>query len=203
MYFRPLPGAGHRLHHRRDQPRRKAAASQSWPTAPGVVVSAAVHESVNQNEDGPDTYSYQPKIVYTYQVGGASYQSDRYSFGAGSANRGSVEQVIARYTPGMAVSVRYNPEKPTEAVLQSEAGGANIFLIAGIVLTVIGVLIACVAIAIVVLASIEHLILARLAQHQQGNVVFLVSARERLHRVDQVLAHLGRRPPAHALRLAQ
>ena len=51
--------------------RRKAHASQSWPTAPGVVVSAAVHESVSRTTTAR-YHSYQPKIVYSYQVGGAS-----------------------------------------------------------------------------------------------------------------------------------
>ncbi len=133
--------------------RRKAQASLSWPTAPGVVVSSEVKESVSTDEDGPSTSSYRPKIVYTYQAGGATYQSDRYSFGASSSNRRAAEQIVARYTPGMAVSVRYNPEKPAEAVLASEAGGFNVFLIVGIVLAVLGVMIACGAIVFVLLAG--------------------------------------------------
>lgn len=135
--------------------RRKTQASQTWPVVQGVVVSAGVHESVNSSEDGPDTYSYRPKIIYSYQVGESAYQSDQYSFGASNANRRSVEQTVARYTPGMAVSVHYNPEKPGEAVLQSEAGGTNIFLIVGIILAVIGVMIACASIAVVVIAGMS------------------------------------------------
>jgi hypothetical protein len=55
----------------------------------------------------------------------------------------------------MAVSVRYNPEKPGEAVLQSEAGGTKLFLIIGIVLAVIGVMIACAGVAVFALAGMS------------------------------------------------
>ena len=135
--------------------RRKAQASQSWPVVPGVVVSAEVHETVHSSDEGADTYSYDPKIVYTYQVGGTEYKSDKYSFGASNYNRNAVAQTVARYTPGMAVSVHHNPEKPSEAVLVSEAGGTKLFLIIGIVLAVIGVMIACAGIAVFVLAGIS------------------------------------------------
>ena len=135
--------------------RRKAQASLAWPAVPGVVVSAEVHETVHSSDEGADTYSYDPKIVYTYQVGGTEYKSHKYSFGASNSNRNPVAQIVARYTPGMAVSVHYNPEKPGEAVLQSEAGGTNIFLIIGIILTMIGVMIACAGIAAVTLAGMS------------------------------------------------
>ena len=133
--------------------RRKAQAGQSWPVVPGVVVSAEVHETVHSSDEGADTYSYDPKIVYTYQVVGTAYQSHKYSFGASNYNRNAVAQIVARYTPGMAVSVHYNPEKPNEAVLVSEASGTKLFLIIGIVLAVIGVMIACAGIAVLVLAG--------------------------------------------------
>jgi len=135
--------------------RRKAEASQSWPVVPGVVVSAEVHETVHSSDEGADTYSYDPKIVYTYQVGGTDYMSDKYSFGASNSNRNAVAQIVARYTPGMAVSVHYNPEKPNEAVLVSEAGGTKLFLIIGIVLAVVGLMIACASIAVFMLAAIS------------------------------------------------
>jgi len=135
--------------------RRKAAASQNWPTVPGVITSASVAESVSSDEDGPST-SYQPRVVYTYQVAGVDYQASGLSFGAvRSGSRRSAEQALQAYPVGQPVTVHYNPQKPSEAVLNPQAGGSKAFLIAGIVLAVLGLMIGCVGIvfALVSLAS--------------------------------------------------
>jgi hypothetical protein len=135
--------------------KRKAQTSQGWPTVQGVVERAYVHESTSQNEDGPDTHSYSPRVVYNYQVGGTSYQNDKYSFGASTGNQGAAQQIVARYAPGVAVSVHYNPEKPSEAVLATEAKGMNVFMVIGIIMTVIGAMIACAGGAIGLIAMLS------------------------------------------------
>jgi hypothetical protein len=112
-----------------------------------------VHESVHESEDGPDTHSYSPRITYRYTVAGQTYQSNRYSFGASTPNRRSAEEIVASYHPGTTINAHYNPEKPSEAVLKTEARGINVFLIVGIVLLVIGVMIGCVGGVITLLAA--------------------------------------------------
>jgi hypothetical protein len=135
--------------------RRKAAASRTWPTVAGVVTSAEVEESVSSDEDSP-TSSFNPKISYSYQVGGVAFQGKKISFGAvNTGSRRAAEQALEPYPVGQPVNVHYNPEKPAEAVLNVEAGGTRLFLILGIILTSVGVIIGCIGMGIGLVAILQ------------------------------------------------
>ncbi|WPL13114.1 DUF3592 domain-containing protein [Thiorhodovibrio litoralis] len=59
-------------------------------------------------------------FAYEYQVDGKTYSADRYSF----ENVGGDRSVgIQRYDPGDRVTVYYNPEKPSTAVLEKKNPG--------------------------------------------------------------------------------
>lgn len=92
--------------------RRRAAAAYAWPTTQGVVLDSTVKSTFNKG-------SYAPKITYGYSVGGQRYQSSVMSrdFESGSS-RDTAEAKANQYPVGREVVVRYNPEKPQEAVLE-------------------------------------------------------------------------------------
>lgn len=98
----------------------KAKAAETWPTAMGNVLSAEVvaEESSRRGEDG--TTWYNPTVVYSYNVAGAALEGRRMRFGnPHCSSRKKAETALAPYAVGSTVTVRYNPGKPDEAVLET------------------------------------------------------------------------------------
>ncbi len=84
---------------------------QNWPSAPGIVRTAKIAESM----DG-DKYA---EIAYEYQVEGVSYSSSRISYGHfwpfGTAG---AERIVSRYPQGTKVTVFYDPQDRKAATLE-------------------------------------------------------------------------------------
>jgi len=91
---------------------QRAKASTSWPTTTGSITATDIKKVM---------FRRQPLITYTYAVNGTPYTSQRISF-AGGYKPKEVDPVLARYPAGTAVTVAYDPQKPTEATLET---GAN------------------------------------------------------------------------------
>ncbi len=90
--------------------------SHKWPGAPGVVLSAEVREDVSV--DGlAGSVSYWPRIAYEYTVAGVTYTGDLITFADQPRTREFAEATVARYPPGLAVTVRYQPDSPRVALL--------------------------------------------------------------------------------------
>ena len=125
--------------------KKKAEASQGWPSVAGTMTLSEVKQSINRNEDGIESISYYPAVEYTYQYAGQSFTSKRLQFGGvqGQKNSTNAQKVLARYPQGGSVTVYYNPENPSEAVLERQAGGSKVSLVIGIILLVLSVCIAC------------------------------------------------------------
>jgi hypothetical protein len=117
--------------------RRKAQTSQSWPTVAARVLASEVKEHVRHDSDNQTQFSYEPVVEYNYAVGGPTYTCRRIAYGANSFGRGQAQKMIERYPVGSVVTARYNPANPTEAVLETTAAGATLFLILGIIFLVL------------------------------------------------------------------
>ena len=115
--------------------RKRAKETESWPTVPGTVLSSEVITSQRYDSDAPghQRTTYTPSVNYQYSVMGQVYTSKRISFGEKNAGRKKCNEIVARYPAGSPVNVRYNPEKPDEAVLESSARGSTGNIILGIV----------------------------------------------------------------------
>ena len=99
----------------------KAKAAESWPIAGARVLSSEVRVEESSDNDGGSTTWYNPIIVYKYSVGGREYQGSRLRFGnPRSASRKKADAAIAPYPPGTTPLVRYNPQDPKEAVLETK-----------------------------------------------------------------------------------
>lgn len=129
---------------------RRAQATLAWPASPGQVLAAVV--GVQSGENGP---TYFPRITYTYNVNGQTYQNDRLVIGGGiSGNRGPAEQIVARYPAGSSVPVYFNPANPQEAVLERRSGSTRFLVGLGAFLLLMGCgLLACVTTAFVARAA--------------------------------------------------
>jgi hypothetical protein len=92
--------------------RRRAAAAYTWPTTRGIVIASSVKSTSNRG-------SYAPKITYRYQVAGQTYESAVMSRNFQTGGPRNIAQAKAdEYPVGRQVDVRYDPEKPQEAVLE-------------------------------------------------------------------------------------
>jgi hypothetical protein len=139
-----LIGLGILLIRKNSKDKKKAAESLAWPTILGRVTCSQVEVSESSDEDGT-SYTYTPHIEYAYILNGQTYTSNQVAFGGvtGTGNTKKSQLVVNQYPLNAVVKVFFNPANPNEAVLEQVTGsGAKGALIGGIVLVVIGVLMA-------------------------------------------------------------
>ena len=96
--------------------RRKMAAVSQWPSTMGTVMMSTI-ESRSSSEGG---YTEYPAVQYSYQVGGQAYQSMKLAPGPEVGGSGA-RKVVERYPVGAQVMVFYNPQNPSDAVLEKKA----------------------------------------------------------------------------------
>ena len=96
--------------------RRRMATVSQWPSTMGSVVMSRL-EQRSSSEGG---YTNYPVVQYSYQVGGQAYQSYKLAPGPEVGGTGA-GKVVARYPVGVQVMVFYNPQNPSDAVLETKA----------------------------------------------------------------------------------
>ncbi|HKY55001.1 MAG TPA: DUF3592 domain-containing protein [Anaerolineales bacterium] len=96
--------------------RRRMATVSQWPSTMGTVNSSYL-ERRSSSEGGSTNY---PVVHYSYQVGGQSYQGTKLAPGPEVGGTGA-GKAVARYPEGAQVMVFYNPENPSDAVLERKA----------------------------------------------------------------------------------
>ena len=138
-------GVGIFLIYRSVQSRKRAEASQGWPSTVGQISEARVAHSVHTDTDGDSSDSYTPYVTYTYQVAGQEYTGRDVTFGfkQGYSNASKAQAVVGKYPLGAQVSVYYDPADPQKAVLERQAGGFGIGLALGIIFLVVGSCLGC------------------------------------------------------------
>jgi hypothetical protein len=122
-----LGGAGFALSYGLDV-RELATESNGWPLTPGVVLTAEVVAEARRGGG-----AYEPTVTYSYTVAGTPYvanvlRSGGFDFGS----RANAEAKLAQYPVGSRVDVRYDPDDPGRAVLETGGSGWWGFLAAGL-----------------------------------------------------------------------
>ena len=120
----------------------KASASETWPAVMGRVSRSEV--IVEEDRDGEGATWYNPTVAYSYEVAGETLEGSRIRFA--NMRRGSrkkADEIAARYRVGAPVTVRYNPEKRGEAVLETAKPGPLYLVLAmgGLVFVAVGLLV--------------------------------------------------------------
>jgi hypothetical protein len=108
---------------------RTPGKSRDWPTAAGQILASTITYRHRTN-GGHTPY---PLVMYTYQVEGKIYQSQRIYFGTeigGSAMKGRIK----KYPVGAEVPVYYNPQNPADAVLERSIPAAKMLGFVGVIL---------------------------------------------------------------------
>jgi hypothetical protein len=96
--------------------RRRMATVSQWPSTMGQVMMSTI-QLRSSSEGGSTEY---PVVQYSYQVGGQGYQSMKIAPGPEMGGTGA-RKVVAKYQPGTQVMVFYDPQKPSDAVLEKKA----------------------------------------------------------------------------------
>jgi hypothetical protein len=96
--------------------RRRMATVIQWPSTMGTV-SASYLERRSSSEGG---YTNYPVVHYSYQVGGQVYQGSKIAPGPDVGGTGA-GKVVGRYPSGAQVMVFYDPQNPSDAVLETKA----------------------------------------------------------------------------------
>jgi uncharacterized membrane protein len=117
--------------------RRQAAAASRWPVATGRIVTSTVEHyrtRVGGARSGTLTTFYEPVVEYSYRVDGREYHSTQLSFGGRVAGSEELAQAKAsHYPPGTEVVVHYDPENPSNAVLDLKIAYAVPLLVIALV----------------------------------------------------------------------
>ncbi|MDF0605432.1 DUF3592 domain-containing protein [Neisseriaceae bacterium TC5R-5] len=100
---------------------KTARQAQSWPTTKGTMAISEVESRPARHADNAGRLEYQARLLYHYQVAGQSYQSDQLRLPNPGYSRSQqlASEIVQRYPPGSSVLVYYNPDKPTQAYLQT------------------------------------------------------------------------------------
>jgi hypothetical protein len=96
--------------------RRRMAVVSQWPSTMGTV-NASYLERRSSSEGG---YTNYPVVQYAYQVSGQAYLGMKVAPGPEVGGTGA-GTVVARYPAGAQVMVFYNPQNPSDAVLETKA----------------------------------------------------------------------------------
>ena len=102
--------------------RRRMAVVSQWPSTMGTVLNSTI-EWRSSSDSGSTAY---PVVQYSYQVNGQSYQSYKLAPGPEVGGTGA-QKVVAKYPAGAQVMVFYNPQNPSDAVLERKAPAQWLF----------------------------------------------------------------------------
>jgi len=100
----------------------RVAEGRSWPTTQGTIRSVNVEDHVSTDSEGDRSYTYYPRIAYSYRVGNRTLQGERIWL-TGNAfynDRADAVAFVQDYSIGQSVPVVYDPEHPGEAALLVE-----------------------------------------------------------------------------------
>ncbi len=97
--------------------------AKSWATTEGTIISSKCVDY----SDWDNGSSYFTHIDYRYTVAGKSYKGDRIAFGySGSWWRRPNQKIADRLSSAKTVMVRYDPDKPSMAVLSYGLNGSMV-----------------------------------------------------------------------------
>jgi hypothetical protein len=117
------------------RPALQTLQARDWPEVPCTVVSSNVGSS--SSDDGT---TYSVAVLYTYEIAGRTYHSNRFQFlGGSSSGYEHKAKIVARYPPGSQTTCRVDPEDPTRAVISTTFGRDYLFGLIPLLFFAVGV----------------------------------------------------------------
>jgi hypothetical protein len=109
---------------------------KSWPSVPGTITSSRVSKkevSVESHGSTSLQTQYEPHVKYSYTVTGTLYHGERIGNGIlVSSLSGPSKRIVKRFTAGATVPVYYDPEDPSQAVLEKTRLSDEIGFLVGV-----------------------------------------------------------------------
>ena len=96
--------------------RRKVRQAESWSSTVGTVTLS----TIDVHKSGRRSSIPYPDVRYSYQVMGREYEANKIMPGAEIGGSGA-QKVIDRYPVNAQVRVYYDPQYPSDAVLETKA----------------------------------------------------------------------------------
>ena len=94
-----------------------AVLSRAWPTVPGKIDASGVSQKATYRSGR----LWALDVRYVYRVGGVDYVGTQLAFAPRwIASQYAIDTLARRYAVGTAVDVRYDPDQPAEAVLETD-----------------------------------------------------------------------------------
>ncbi len=122
------------------QSRMAKEAQETWVKTTGVMLDSGLTRQPRQSSKGSASTKYALRLSYQYSVVGSSYTGERLGFGKENYSISKAEKIIAAYPKDGKVSVFYDPDDPSKAVLETKAYGVGPNLALGIIFLVLGAL---------------------------------------------------------------
>jgi hypothetical protein len=111
----------------------QADASKKWPTSSGTITASALERSPESKR------RYRAVVQYRYRVGAAEYQSDRVFWGGNEGRQRHMALVVEAYPVGRKVPIHYDPQNPTEAILDpAQNAGSRPLVLYGVAMMALG-----------------------------------------------------------------
>jgi hypothetical protein len=95
----------------------KASDSAAWPTVAGTVTHSEVTRHTSTSK-GRTRTSYNARIEFDYEIDGVTYRGDRLTFKVTSSSQSGAQETVDRHPVGSTVTVSYDPDDRTRAVLE-------------------------------------------------------------------------------------
>jgi hypothetical protein len=95
----------------------KASDSAAWPTVAGTVTHSEVTRHTSTSK-GRTRTSYNARIEFDYEIDGVRHHGNRRTYRVTSASQSGAQEAVDRYPVGSTVTVSYDPNDRTRAVLE-------------------------------------------------------------------------------------
>ncbi|MBN2146540.1 MAG: DUF3592 domain-containing protein [Anaerolineales bacterium] len=114
--------------------RREVGTAQNWLTTQGEITQSQVSQSGSY--DPESGIAYVPEVKYIYQVGGKQYTGEKVTLDGykSFSTVGGATKITRRYLVNQQVKVYYDPQDPSQAVLERRKTSNMTNLVLGIVL---------------------------------------------------------------------
>ena len=109
--------------------KRTARRALEWPAAEAIITKS---ERAYWTVGNGGTAQFDTDITYAYDVQGQRYESSRITLAATEKTLATAEAKATRYPLGSKHKVRYDPEKPSHALLEVTPAGNGLLYWAGL-----------------------------------------------------------------------
>tara|TARA_B100000282_G_scaffold1908_1_gene1314 strand:+ start:130 stop:600 length:471 start_codon:yes stop_codon:yes gene_type:complete len=117
--------------------------SENWDKGTATITSSEIEKTESKSKDAQGftqtSTSYSVRVKYSYTVEGSNYEGNTVGFGTMSHNeRSDAQEELKSYPKGKTIDVYYDPENPSDSVLNKGVFWPMYIVIVVMVIILIG-----------------------------------------------------------------